>query len=71
MLIIFTSVDDQLPALRFVHVIDRAYEWRLPVAVTTAVPLADLFHPSFRELGYRKKYLRCLSRLAEMTGTPL
>jgi cell division protein ZapE len=66
-----TQFDDQLSALRFVHVIDRVYEWQLPVHASWQTPLSELFHPSFRDLGYRKKYARCLSRLAELTGTPL
>lgn len=54
-------------AIRFVHFIDRVYELGLRVGLT-GVSLDDLFHESYRERGYAKKYARCLSRLAEMTS---
>lgn len=57
---------DQLDAIRFVQLIDRCYDWDVPVTVrSTALP-DDLFLPEYRELGYRKKYLRCQSRLQEL-----
>ncbi|MDA3959208.1 MAG: cell division protein ZapE [Planctomycetota bacterium] len=58
--------DDQLSAIRFVHLIDRLYDWKVPLRVQAACPIADVFKPEYRELGYRKKYRRCLSRLTEL-----
>lgn len=52
-------------AIRFVHFIDKVYELGLPLGLT-GVPLNRLFHESYRDRGYAKKYARCLSRLSEM-----
>ncbi|HEY8448896.1 MAG TPA: AFG1/ZapE family ATPase, partial [Bacillota bacterium] len=57
---------DQADALRFVHFIDKVYDQNVRLFVSAECPLTDLFLPSYRELGYRKKYQRCLSRLAEL-----
>lgn len=58
--------DDQLAALRFVHLVDRLYDWRVPLRVVAGCAIADVFRPEYRELGYRKKYRRCQSRLIEL-----
>lgn len=54
-------------AIRFVHFIDKAYELGLQVGLT-GVSLDELFHESYRNRGYAKKYARCLSRLSELTN---
>jgi len=63
--------DDQLQALRFVHLIDRLYEWRVPLRVRASCRIEELFAPSYRELGFAKKYRRCQSRLVELCGSDL
>ncbi len=52
-------------AIRFVHFVDKVYESGLSVGLT-GVALEDLFHESYRDRGYAKKYARCLSRLSEL-----
>ena len=52
-------------ALRFVSLVDRAYE--LGVAIfLDPVRLGELFPESFLSGGYRTKFGRCLSRLSEL-----
>ena len=53
---------DQADALRFVAFVDRAYEAQISIR-STGVPLTDLFTPEMISGGYRKKYLRAISRL--------
>jgi cell division protein ZapE len=59
-------VEDQAMALRLVVLVDRLYDRRLPV-VAAGRSVADLFPPDLLAGGYRKKYLRALSRLAALT----
>ncbi|CAB4532150.1 unannotated protein [freshwater metagenome] len=53
---------DQADALRFVAFVDRAYEAQIPMRSTGAA-LTDLFSSDMVAGGYRKKYLRAISRL--------
>ena len=53
---------DQADALRFVAFVDRAYEAQISIR-STGLPLTDLFTPEMVAGGYRKKYLRAISRL--------
>ncbi len=53
---------DQADALRFVAFVDRAYEAQISIR-STGVPLTDLFTPEMIAGGFRKKYLRAISRL--------
>lgn len=57
---------DQLAALRFVHLIDRLYDWRVPVRVRARCALADLFPSPPLRSAFRRKHRRCQSRLAEL-----
>lgn len=59
-------LSDQAEALRFVAFIDRVYDAQLPVAAT-GVPLHEVFAPEMLGGGYRKKYLRAVSRLNALT----
>ena len=59
------AVTDQAAALRLVVLIDRLYDRDLPVA-TSGTSLGELFPPELLEGGYRKKYLRALSRLTAL-----
>lgn len=61
-------IPDQLQALRLVHLVDRLYDWQVPLRVQASCRLDELFQPDYRELGYAKKYRRCLSRLGELCG---
>jgi cell division protein ZapE len=56
---------DQASALRLVVLVDRLYDRDLPVA-TSGVPLDMLFPVELLSGGYRKKYLRCISRLTAL-----
>ena len=58
-------VSDQAAALRLVVLADRLYDRDIPV-VSSGVPLDALFPPELLEGGYRKKYLRALSRLTAL-----
>lgn len=59
-------VDDQNVALRLVSLGDRLYDRAVPVAVSGR-PLSDLFTPELLSGGYRKKYLRAVSRLVALS----
>ncbi len=56
---------DQAVALRLVVLIDRLYDRDLPV-VASGVPLDALFLGELLRGGYRKKYLRAVSRLTSL-----
>ena len=55
-------VIDQGAALRLVVLVDRLYDRDVPV-LTSGVPVDQLFPAELLAGGYRKKYLRALSRL--------
>jgi len=61
-----SSLDDQSAALRFVAFVDRAYDAQVPVRAT-GVPLDEVFSDEMLAGGYRKKYLRAISRLVALT----
>ena len=56
---------DQSAALRWVVLIDRLYDRRIPVR-SSGVPLDELFTPDMLRGGYRKKYLRATSRITAL-----
>ena len=58
-------LQDQNDALRFVSLVDRAYELQIPVR-STGLPLTEIFPSQFLDGGYRKKYLRAISRLGAL-----
>jgi cell division protein ZapE len=58
-------VTNQAAALRLVVLVDRLYDRDLPVA-TSGVPLDRLFPAELLAGGYRKKYLRAISRLTAL-----
>lgn len=58
--------DDQSAALRFVAFIDRVYDAQLPIRAT-GVSLDLVFPDEMLAGGYRKKYLRAISRLVAST----
>lgn len=55
------ALHDQSAALRFVAFIDRVYDAQIPI-VASGVPLNQIFAGGMLDGGYRKKYLRCMSR---------
>lgn len=57
---------DQSAALRFVAFVDRAYDAQLPIRATGAA-LDAVFPEEMLAGGYRKKYLRAISRLVALT----
>ena len=58
---------DQNDALRFVSLVDRAYELQIKIR-GTGIPLTEIFPPHFLDGGYRKKYLRAVSRLGALSS---
>ena len=58
---------DQTDALRFVAFVDRLYDEQVRV-VATGVPLDQVFGDEMLAGGYRKKYLRAVSRLIALTN---
>ena len=58
-------LDDQNVALRLVVLIDRLYDRKVPV-IASGSPLGDLFTPELLRGGYRKKYLRAISRITAL-----
>lgn len=62
---------DQVPALRWVSLVDRLYEAQIPLRAHGEVSLTDLFPEEMLTGGYRKKYLRAVSRIASLSERPL
>jgi len=61
-----TKLTDQSAALRFVSFVDRLYESRVALA-STGVGLTEVFSDEYLSGGYRKKYLRAISRIGSLT----
>jgi len=59
-------IEDQNAALRFVVFVDRLYDRSIPV-LASGVAADRLFNPELLAGGYRKKYLRAISRLISLT----
>ena len=59
-------INDQFEGIRFVSFIDRCYEAGVSLAFTGLSP-SKIFREDHVQGAYRKKYLRCLSRLAAMS----
>jgi len=59
------EVQDQALALRLVVLADRLYDRDIPV-VASGVALDRLFAADMLDGGYRKKYLRAVSRLTAL-----
>ena len=64
------QLHDQMEALRFVAFVDRVYDAEIPI-IATGVPLSDVFDAEMLQGGYRKKYLRAISRLIALTSGEL
>ncbi len=61
-----TPFTNQLAALRFVHLVDRLYDYNVPLRIRSAVSIVDLFPPEHCQAAFHKKYRRCESRLLEL-----
>ncbi|MBD3756671.1 MULTISPECIES: cell division protein ZapE [Microbacterium] len=61
-----TTLEDQSAALRLVAFVDRAYDAQIPVRATGQA-LDTVFSDEMLAGGYRKKYLRAISRLNALT----
>lgn len=61
---IFSNQND---ALRFVAFVDRLYDAQVPI-LSSGVPLDQVFAEDMLAGGYRKKYLRAISRLISLTS---
>ncbi|ROQ41094.1 cell division protein ZapE [Frondihabitans sp. PhB188] len=57
---------DQTQALRFVAFVDRLYDAQVAVRAS-GIPLDEVFGADMLAGGYRKKYLRAMSRLVALT----
>lgn len=64
------ELTDQSAALRFVAFIDRVYDAQIPIRAT-GVSLTEVFGGGMLDGGYRKKYLRCMSRLNALTSSEI
>ena len=61
------TLTDQADALRFVAFVDRLYDEQVRI-VASGVPLDQVFGDEMLAGGYRKKYLRAISRLIALTN---
>lgn len=58
--------DDQLAALRFAHLVDRLYDWCVPMRVRASCRIAELFPEPPLRAAFHRKHRRCQSRLTEL-----
>ena len=59
---------DQSAALRLVSFVDRLYESQVSLG-STGVGLTEVFSPEYLSGGYKKKYLRAISRIGSLTSS--
>jgi cell division protein ZapE len=64
------ELHDQSAALRLVAFIDRVYDAEVPI-VASGTPLDAVFDDEMMAGGYRKKYLRAMSRMTALTAGEL
>lgn len=60
------ALDSQAAALRLVAFIDRVYDAQLPL-LTSGTPLDEVFTEEMLNGGFRKKYMRAMSRMIALT----
>ncbi|MFD4420129.1 cell division protein ZapE [Agromyces sp. NPDC058484] len=60
------QLTDQNAALRLVAFIDRVYDAEIPI-IASGTPLDEVFADDMMAGGYRKKYLRSMSRMIALT----
>ncbi|WP_167131666.1 cell division protein ZapE [Paramicrobacterium chengjingii] len=61
-----TELDSQASALRLVAFIDRVYDAQIPI-VASGIPLDTVFSDDMLSGGFRKKYLRAMSRMISLS----
>jgi cell division protein ZapE len=61
------ELSSQTDALRLVALVDRLYDAQVPV-LASGTPFDQVFAPDMLAGGYRKKYLRAMSRLIALTS---
>ena len=61
------QLHDQVAALRLVSLIDRLYESQVAIR-NSGSALTEVFAPEMLSGGYRKKYLRAISRVGSLTS---
>jgi cell division protein ZapE len=61
------TLTDQSAALRLVSFVDRLYESQVPIS-STGLGLTEVFSEEYLSGGYRKKYLRAISRIGSLTS---
>lgn len=61
-------LSDQSAALRFVSFVDRLYESQVSL-ISSGLGLTEVFSEEYLSGGYRKKYLRAISRIGSLTRT--
>ena len=59
---------DQSAALRLVSFVDRLYESQVSLG-STGIGLTEVFSPEYLSGGYKKKYLRAISRIGSLTSS--
>jgi cell division protein ZapE len=62
------ELSDQSAALRFVSFIDRLYESQISLS-STGIGLTEVFPLEYLSGGYKKKYLRAISRIGSLTSS--
>lgn len=60
------QLEDQVAALRLVSFVDRLYEQQIPLRTSGDIPATKVFSKTMIEGGYRKKYLRAISRIGAL-----
>jgi len=60
--------EDQLMALRFVNLVDRLYDWCVPMRVRSRCRIAELFPEPPLRAAFHRKHRRCRSRLTELSS---
>jgi cell division protein ZapE len=63
------ELHDQAQALRLVALVDRLYDARVGI-VQSGIPVDEIFDQTMLQGGYRKKYLRAISRMIALTRLP-
>jgi len=60
------QLEDQVAALRLVALVDRLYEQQIPLRTSGDISATKVFSSTMISGGYRKKYLRALSRIGAL-----
>jgi len=60
------QLEDQVAALRLVALVDRLYEQQIPLRTSGDISATEVFSSTMISGGYRKKYLRAVSRIGAL-----